>query len=129
MSISHPSATGHGWDGCVVRGCPTGGSLVTSPGDTAWGVLPWGHCQGTLPPGSPPTAAPLGLIWHRLSCTISTLSELMDAKRPVFILEALGKALSKTIHSSGFRGGNMIKEICFQRVLLGKKKISAYGRS
>lgn len=98
------------------RGEPCHQPRGQCPGCTAMGTLPW---------GSPPTAAPLGLIRHCLSCTISTLSEFMDAECPVFILEALGKAPSKIITVQAF-GGNMIKEMCFQRVSLGKKKISLW---
>lgn len=50
----------------------------------------------------------------------------MDAKRPVFILEALGKALSKTIHSSGFRGGILSRKSVFKGCYWEKKNISLW---
>ena len=112
------SAAGHGWvpewAGTGVRcgDIPQGGALSPACG---------GHCPGTLPrgwhpgashrPRHPPATAPSAHAAlhrcvssrHSRFCSISTLSELTDARRTVFVLDGAGQSSLQNYHSSGFQ--------------------------
>lgn len=78
--------------GCAVRGRPTGGSLVTSLR---------GHSRGQC--RDAPGAVPVCLIPALRLGSVSTPSELTNAKRTEFILMALGRDPSRTTAAQMFR--------------------------